>query len=578
MEPISFFSNPHSIAQKQYEALRMYYMENVTAKEVAKKFGYTYRGFTTIITDFRKKLNNDEIDNLFFLPINRGRPVSEPVSTTNDFIISLRKKFYSVADIKIQLDGIGRSVSEKTIYNVLKYNGFSKLPRRIKTSKQKLEAPKIDAPISMTLKFVDEHFKSGSAGLLCFLPYIQKYGIDKLIENSLYPQTTTINRTSSILSFVCLKLSNVRRYSADDIWCMDRGMGLFAGLNVLPKTAWFTSYSDRVTSDMNTLFLKQLHKLWVTNSLLGDTSNIDFTTIPYWGDGEHLENNFSNKRGKALESILAVLAHDPDTGIIDYGSTNILHKQESDVVLEYLDFYTTDKKRDLKYLVFDSKVTNYQNLNTLNKNEIKFITIRRRGKNMVEKINKIPADKWTTKRVEMAGNKKRTLKVYEEIVQLKDYEGDIRQIVITGHGKIKPAIIITNDFDLEIDKIIRKYTRRWIVEKTISEQIEFFHLNHVSSSMVIKVDFDLTMSILAHNIYRLFALDLGRYNHLTSQSIYEKFILNEGDIEIEKGKITVKLKKKRNLPLLLENMQGFEKIKYSWLNGVKIQIQGASYS
>lgn len=578
MEPISFFSNPHSIAQKQYEALRMYYMENVTAKEVAKKFGYTYRGFTTIITDFRKKLNNNEIDNLFFLPVNRGRPVSGPVSTTNGLIISLRKKFYSVADIKIQLDGIGRSVSEKTIYNVLKHNGFSKLPRRIKTSKQKLEAPKIDAPISMTLKFVDEHFKSGSAGLLCFLPYIQKYGIDKLIENSLYPQTATIDRISSILSFVCLKLSNVRRYSADDIWCMDRGMGLFAGLNVLPKTAWFTSYSDRVTSDMNTLFLKQLHKLWVTNDLLGDTSNIDFTTIPYWGDGEHLENNFSNKRGKALESILAVLAHDPDTGIIDYGSTNILHKQESDVVLEYLDFYTTDKKRDLKYLVFDSKVTNYQNLNTLNKNGVKFITIRRRGKNMVEKINKIPAGKWATKRVEMAGNKKRTLKVYEETVQLKDYEGDIRQIVITGHGKIKPAIIITNDFDLEIDKIIRKYTRRWIVEKTISEQIEFFHLNHVSSSMVIKVDFDLTMSILAHNIYRLFALDLGRYNHLTSQSIYEKFILNEGDIEIEKGKITVKLKKKRNLPLLLENMQGFEKIKYSWLNGLKIQIQGASYS
>lgn len=33
-----------------------------------------------------------------------------------------------------------------------------------------------------------------------------------------------------------------------------------ARLNVLPKTAWYTSYSDRVTSDMNRKFLKQLHR------------------------------------------------------------------------------------------------------------------------------------------------------------------------------------------------------------------------------------------------------------------------------------------------------------------------------
>jgi hypothetical protein len=66
----------------------------------------------------------------------------------------------------------------------------------------------------------------------------------------------------------------------------------------------------------------------------------------------------------------------------------------------------------------------------------------------------------------------------------------IRQVAITGHGKIKPALIIINDFNLKADEIIRKYSRRWLIEKTISEQIEFFHLNRVSSSMVIKVDFE----------------------------------------------------------------------------------------
>lgn len=87
------------------------------------------------------------------------------------------------------------------------------------------------------LNFIPETFSSqNSLGVLCLLPYIQRYGLDKLIQQSSYPETNTINKLSSILSFLGLKLSDVRCYSADDIWCMDRGLGLFAGLNVLPET------------------------------------------------------------------------------------------------------------------------------------------------------------------------------------------------------------------------------------------------------------------------------------------------------------------------------------------------------
>jgi hypothetical protein len=85
-------------------------------------------------------------------------------------------------------------------------------------------------------------------------------------------------------------------------------------------------------------------------------------------------------------------------------------------------------------------------------------------------------------------------------------------VIITEHGRTKPALIITNDFELPVEKAVRKYCRRWLVEKGIAEQINFFHLNRVSSSIVIKVDFDLVMTILAHYIYiyiyRLFAMNL----------------------------------------------------------------------
>jgi transposase len=581
MNPDEYFLRPKTVAQKQYEVLRMFFIEGAPAKSVAKKFGYTYRTVTSLIDDFRKNLSDKNVDDLFFAERHKGRKASVSNNEVKSIIVEMRKNFYSVENIKVLLDGKGYSISEKSIFLILRREGFGRLPRRSKLIKNQLVEIKMAADKSEKLSFDPESFKSASAGILCLIPYLNRYGLDKIIEQSDFPQTKTLDRVNSILSFLALKLSNIRRYSADNLWCMDRGSGLFAGLNVLPKTAWFTSYSDRVTSDMNLKFLRRLHQTWVNEGLLSDTINLDFTTIPYWGDDAHLENNWSGKRGKALSSMLAILANDPDSGIIDYGNTNVLHKDESKVVLEFLDFYRYENyehQHDLKYLVFDSKFTNYENLSKLDDKNTKFITIRRRGKNMVDKIDRMPKNNWKTVRVECAGNKNRTLKVMDYTVFLKGYNKNIRQICITGHGKIKPAIILTNDFELKLEKIIRKYSKRWLIEKGISEQIEFFHLNRVSSSMVIKVDFDLTMSILANNIYRLFALDLDRYAHSSVQTLFEKFILNTADINIEQEQIIINLKKKRNLPLVLETMCQFSNIKYRCFKNKKLIFQGASYS
>ena len=576
----NFFLKPKSVSHRQYEALRMYYIENIPAADVADFFKYKYRAFTSLISDFRRNFDQDNLEDRFFVQRQLGRPEKGEKGNVRSIVITLRKKNFSVEDIKISLDAIGYQVSENTIYLIIKSEGFARLPKRSKQDKRQLEEVRIEAQKSESINFLPEKFKTTSGALLCFLPIIRAYGIDEIIQSSGYPWTRSLSRIESILSFIALKLSDIRRYSADDVWCMDRGSGLFAGLNVLPKATWFSSYSDRVTSQMNIDFLKRLHRTWLDMGLLSDTINLDFTTIPYWGESDQFENNWSGKRNKALSSMLSVLAHDPDTGIIDYGNTRVRHSNESHIVLEFLDFYKLGLKEEnqLKYIIFDSKFTNYENLAELDSNDIKFITIRRRGKNIVDEINNYPKNSWKIIRVQQSGNKKRTLKVNEQTIFLKGYNKQIRQVTITGNGKIKPAIIITNDFDIKVHDIVTKYARRWLVEKVISEQIEFFHLNRVSSSMVIKVDFDLTMSIVAHNIYRLFALELEGYSHLTSQSLYEKFITNAADVEIGQNEIVVNLKKKRNLPLLLETMSRFQDLNYSWLDNKKLIFQGATYT
>lgn len=580
MNDIDYFQNPSTIAQKKYEALRAFFIDELPAQEVAPKFGYTYRAFTSLVAEFRKNRREKPGEDPFFQIKKPGRKEMVQKQSITKLVVDLRKKYHSVSDIKVILDGMGVQISEKAIYLIVTKEGFARLPRRSKKERQEVSTLKLEPEQSCEIEFDSgDSFSSNSLGLLCFWPYIKKYGIDKIINASSYPETKALSKFSSIMSFLALKLSNIRRYSADDLWCMDRGSGFFAGLNVLPKSAWFSSYSHRVTREMNLSFLRRLHALWKESGYLGDTMNLDFTTIPYWGEDGHLENNWSGKRRKSLSSMLAVLAQDPDSGLIDYGDADVLHENKDVVVLSFLDFYRQgEPNTNLKYLVFDSKFTNYQNLAALDSKGIKFLTIRRRGKNIVEEINALPSSSWTKKRVVCAGNKSRTLKVHDSIFTLKGYGQEIRQVAITGHGKIKPALVITNDFELKSDEIVRKYSRRWLIEKTISEQIEFFHLNRVSSSMVIKVDFDLTMTILAHNLYRLLAMDLGRYSHFSDNSIYEQFIMNSGEIKVTDKNIYVKLKKKKNLPMLLSLMGDFSSQKYPWARGKNINFEGLSIS
>jgi len=404
---------------------------------------------------------------------------------------------------------------------------------------------------------------------LCFLPFIKAYGIDKAIEASSYPETKQIGRLNSILAFLALKLSNVQRYGQDDGWCMDRGLGLFAGLNVLPKTTWYSAYSGAIERKDNVAFLKSINRIFINHGLLSDTVNLDFTAIPYWGDEDPFENNWSGKRSKALISIQAALAQDPDSGILCYGDATVKHDNQNDVILEFMDFYCEGAGRQVSYLVFDSKFTTLENLGRINGQGIKFITVQRRSKQLSEKITQIQDAHWKTAKIEKANHKSRTV-MYSESQTTNKLYGDqaLRQIFIRGNS-IKPATILTNDFKLKVEEVIRRYSRRWLVEKDISEQIHFFHLNRNSSGIVVKVDFDLAMTILAHNLYRLLSLKLPGYSHNTAISIYDKFIDNYGDVEVESDFINVKMNRKRTLPLLRESIPLLNDT-YPWLGGKKL--------
>ena len=67
--------------------------------------------------------------------------------------------------------------------------------------------------------------------------------------------------------------------------------------------------------------------------------------------------------------------------------------------------------------------------------------------------------------------------------------------------------------------------------------------------MVVKVDFDLAMTVLAHNLYRLLALQLPPgFQRCTASTLFDKLLCTGADVTLEPTRCLIALKKKRKLP------------------------------
>jgi hypothetical protein len=82
-----------------------------------------------------------------------------------------------------------------------------------------------------------------AAGLFLFLPLLLEGHFSAAVQAAGYPGTQQLPALQAMLSLLAPKLLGKRRVSHVSDLCTDEGAGLFAGLNVLPKTTYATAYS-----------------------------------------------------------------------------------------------------------------------------------------------------------------------------------------------------------------------------------------------------------------------------------------------------------------------------------------------
>ena len=83
------------------------------------------------------------------------------------------------------------------------------------------------------------------AGIFLFLPLLARVRFDQLVAQAEYPGSRMVPATSALLSLLALKLLDKERRSHISDFNFDEALGLFAGLNILPKTTFATDYSSR---------------------------------------------------------------------------------------------------------------------------------------------------------------------------------------------------------------------------------------------------------------------------------------------------------------------------------------------
>jgi transposase len=274
-----FFLEPHTPKQRQYEALRAYFVEGLPSQEVAKSFGYSVSAFHVLCHHFRR-----DPDPVFFVTPRRG-PRSQPKkSAARDLIVQLRKRNYSVYEISESLKEQKRPLSPTAVREVLKAEGFAALPRRLDEERPDRPRPTVE-PVADVREFalLPRRFTTACGGLFLFLPDLVRLNIDGVAKDTGLPGSKMIPAGHALRASLALKLWSIERKSPVMALVADEGFGLFAGLNVLPKKSFLSEYSSRIDHAKTMRLLASWHSHVAGEPIFsGDSFNLDFHSVPYY--------------------------------------------------------------------------------------------------------------------------------------------------------------------------------------------------------------------------------------------------------------------------------------------------------
>lgn len=562
-----FFLEPLQPKQRMYEALRAYFLENRPSYEVARAFGYSPSSFRVLCHHFRR-----EDEPQFFLSTHPGPKFQPKKSAALERILALRKQNHSVYEISESLREEGIRLSPTAVREVLKQEGFAPLPRRLDEERPTKPRPTVE-PVANLADFslAPRRFTTRCGGLFLFLPALLKLQVDKLATQARLPGSQMIPAAHALRACLALKLWSLERKSHVMALVADEGLALFCGLNVIPKKSYLSEYSHRIDSEQTQQILATWNALVHGENLFaGDSFNLDFHSVPYHGEHPAVQNHYVSARSRRQPSVLVFLAQDADSRAFCYANANLRKGEEAGEIFNFLSFWKKTHGKLPRHVVFDSQLTTHANLAKLDEMEVTFITLRRRSPKLLQEIANLPRSAWRTIKIDAPARKFRTPRVYEQIISLAGHS--FRQLYLRDLGHEEPTILLTNDRQAALPKLVGRYAQRMLIENALSDAVRFFHMDALSSAVALKVDFDMALLVIASGLYRLFAAPMRGYADAQARQIFRDLIDMPADIAISEDQVLVKLHRRAHLPILQDSGLLDQKVQVPWWNNLPLRF------
>jgi hypothetical protein len=568
-----FFLAPETPLQRQYEALRAYFVEQLPSHEVARRFGYTPGAFRVLCHQFR----HDAAKRAAYFPAARQGPRAAPArDRVRDLVVAMRKRNLSVYDIRRELAAAGHHISINALAVLLREEGFTRLPRRLDEERPQALRPEAAALADVrALRTAPRSFRTRLGGLWLFVPLMRDIHLAEVLRAADLPGSTMIPAEQAVRTLLALKLVGKERKShVMDLVC-DEGIALFAGLNVVPKRSYLAAYSSRVDRRATLRLLEawsdEVHRAGLPR---GSSFDLDFHTVPANAQEEPLEKHYVSHRSRRQKGVLVFLARDATERVLCYAEAGVPKAEQPDAILKFVAFWERRTGNPPAELVFDSQLTTHANLNRLNRRGIRFMTLRRRSRALLRAIWSRPASAWRRITLNSLTRSFRTPRVLDERIRLKGYEGELRQITIIDLGHEQPTVLLTNDFQSDCPALVTRYAQRMLIENGISEAIQFFHLDALSSMVGLKVDFDLQITIMASTLYRLMADRIGReYGRAQAKTIFRHLLDVSATIQIGEEEVIVSLDKRAHNPYLVASGLADHPTPMPWFDNKLLKIR-----
>jgi hypothetical protein len=256
-----------------------------------------------------------------------------------------------------------------------------------------------------------------------------------------------------------------------------------------------------------------------------------------------------------------------------YVNCDLRKSEMKDEIIAFAEFWRNKSGCYPEEIIFDSQLTTYANLDRLNQLGISFITLRRRTAKLIDIIDQRPRSAWRRIELENIARAYRTPRILDEKITLSGYRGKLRQIAVKDLGHDAPTILITNQLKRSPAKLVQRYARRMIIENNIADAIDFFHMDALSSTVAMKVNCDLVLTLMASTLYRLFAQRIGHgYETAKFSTIFRDFIHATAHVQLDRTTVCVKFQKRSHNPMLLKAGYAGENVPVPWLGGKRLRF------